>query len=98
MSVRTAQQLAERHARQDHVVGEPRVAGHLAPCVDLGQRLADDREPLAHVMALTGRWPILNAASSTASTIIVSPVQLQMLLLSASRIRCLGVLGTSASR
>jgi hypothetical protein len=34
MSVRRAQQLRVQHARQDDVVGEPRLAGDLGAAVD----------------------------------------------------------------
>ncbi len=44
--MRAAQQLAVGHPRHHHVVGELGLADDLGPRVDLGQRLADDREPV----------------------------------------------------
>ena len=66
--VRAPQQLAVGHARHQEVVGELGLADDLGPRVDLGQRLADDREAvLSHVRA-----PLIRrAASSTASRIFV---------------------------
>ena len=75
--VRAPQELAVGHPRQHHVVGELRLAGDLGPGVDLGERLADDRE-LAVLHAFdTSAVPRLallfmrSAASSTASRILV---------------------------
>ena len=44
MGMRRAQELPVQHARQLHVDGETRRAGHLGATIDAGNRLADDRE------------------------------------------------------
>ena len=82
--VRAAQQLAERHAWQDEVVGVFRLTRHLRPRVDLRQRLTDDGEPVFRRGAIfdhftarlaggtaSARTAILRDASSTASRIFV---------------------------
>ena len=82
MGVRAAEQLAVGEARQDHVVGELGLAGDLGPGIDLGQRLADDRE----LAVLHTRAPLMRrAANSTASRILVYPVHRQRLPARATR-------------
>jgi len=69
------QQLADQHARQPQVVGVPMPPSHLRVGVDLGQRLADDRELLGGEQRLRARClddghrRSPSAASSTASRI-----------------------------
>src|SRR5258708_18339194 len=90
-----AQELAVGHARHQQVVGELGLADHLGPGVDLGQRLADDREAiLLHVRA-----PLMRrAASSTASRILVYPVHRHRLPARACLISSRVGMGISTSR
>ncbi len=49
----TAQHFAEKHARQNDVVGKLRLTGALRPRVDLAKRLADDVERFPVVSVLS---------------------------------------------
>src|SRR5712692_6465954 len=90
-----AQELAVGHARHQEVVGELDLADHLGPGVDLGQRLADDRE----AVFLHARAPFMrNAASSTASRIFMYPVHRHRLPASATLISSRVGVGMSTRR
>ena len=96
------EELRVRHAREDEVVGEARLARDLRPGVDLGQPLPDDRPGGARaalIGAAPGAAPIVrSAASSTASRIFVYPVQRQRLPASAARIASRSGRGVASSR